>query len=271
MAEPALTTTEAAKLASVAPSTIKRWADRGLLPSSRTAGGHRRIERSALEHLLRRLRKPAGDLDPLLESWVRCLVRGDPHDIDGRLLQRRSRLGAWHRVAEEVGDVLRMIGDWWRGGQLGIADEHVASESLARALARVGAMLPRVTVGPICLLATAGEDEHTLGLALAELCLREQRWSPRWLGRRTPPCEIIESVETQHTSMVALSASLASNDAQLLGRLVEQIGATCAEHNVHLVLGGAGAWPTHPAYGSRIASLAAFHDYLERIDPVQPC
>src|ERR1035437_4056645 len=34
-----LTTTEAAEVAAVAPSTIKRWADQGILPFSRTAGG----------------------------------------------------------------------------------------------------------------------------------------------------------------------------------------------------------------------------------------
>jgi excisionase family DNA binding protein len=48
-----LTTTEAAKAAAVAPSTIKRWADQGMLPFSRTAGGHRRFERFAIERLLR--------------------------------------------------------------------------------------------------------------------------------------------------------------------------------------------------------------------------
>jgi len=35
-------TTGAAEAAAVAPSTIERWADQGILPFSRTAGGHRR-------------------------------------------------------------------------------------------------------------------------------------------------------------------------------------------------------------------------------------
>ena len=48
-----LTTTEAAEAAAVAPSTIKRWADQGVLPFLRTAGGHRRFERVAIEQLLR--------------------------------------------------------------------------------------------------------------------------------------------------------------------------------------------------------------------------
>ena len=59
-----LTTTQAAQLAAVAPSTVKRWADQGILPFFRTAGGHRRIARIALERFLRE-QSQSGDEDPV--------------------------------------------------------------------------------------------------------------------------------------------------------------------------------------------------------------
>ena len=40
---------EAARLLGVHPATVRSWADRGLLPSQRTAGGHRRFRRLDLE------------------------------------------------------------------------------------------------------------------------------------------------------------------------------------------------------------------------------
>lgn len=40
--------TEAAKLLGVHPATVRNWADRGLLPSQKTPGGHRRFRRSDL-------------------------------------------------------------------------------------------------------------------------------------------------------------------------------------------------------------------------------
>ena len=44
-----VTTGEAAKLLNVTPSTIKRWADAGDLPHTRTLGGHLRFDQAELE------------------------------------------------------------------------------------------------------------------------------------------------------------------------------------------------------------------------------
>ena len=45
---PFLTTGEAAELCGVTPDTILKWIKRGTLKVARTAGGHHRIEKSAL-------------------------------------------------------------------------------------------------------------------------------------------------------------------------------------------------------------------------------
>jgi excisionase family DNA binding protein len=47
-----LTTTQVAKLFSVAPHTIRRWAQEGLLEPARTAGGHLRFPRENVNKLL---------------------------------------------------------------------------------------------------------------------------------------------------------------------------------------------------------------------------
>ena len=257
-----LTTTEAAGVAAVAPSTIKRWADRGILPFSRTAGGHRRFERFAIERLLRGQPTSVSLGDPVATSWVRLLVDGRRHVIDGRLLEARGRLGSWCRVADELAAALAEMGRQWECDRLTIAEEHVASDALARALARMGDALPICLDGPKCLLACAGEDEHTLGLSLAELCLRELGWTPLWLGRRTPLAEVLRLVRGGQVAMLALSASALLADEQALRAIIDELGTACKERGVGMVLGGAGAWPAQPSYGARLTSFAAFHDYL---------
>lgn len=260
-----LTTTEAATLAAVAPSTIKRWADQGLLAYARTVGGHRRFERAAVERLMRETSSSAAasTADGLTEDgWVRCLIDGPRHEIEGRLLEARARLGRWCDVADELAVALHELGSAWERGLISIADEHVASETLTRALARVGDTLPSRQNGPRCVLACAGDDEHTLGLSLAELCLREVGWTPIWLGRRTPLGEVARLVAEGNVDLVSLGASEVSRDARALAAIEAELGAVCREHEVVLVLGGAGSWPAAPVHGVRLQSFAAFRGLL---------
>ncbi len=257
-----LTTTEAAEVAAVAPSTIKRWADQGVLPFSRTVGGHRRFERFAVERVLRAQPVSMPPDTTSATAWVRCLVDGRRHEIDGRLLEERARLGSWWRVADELAGALVELGLRWQRGRLTVAEEHVASDALARALARVGDALPIRLQGPRCLLACAAEDEHTLGLSLAELCLREVGWMPLWLGRRTPVGEVVRLVSGGQVALVALSASALLDDQRALRATAAEVGAACEARGVGLLLGGAGAWPARPAYGVRLTSFAALHAYL---------
>lgn len=257
-----LTTTEAAAAAAVAPSTIKRWADQGLLPFTRTAGGHRRFERLAVERMLREQPTSVSPGGSVVSAWVRCLVDARRHEIDGRLLEARARLGSWWRVADELAAVLAEVGAQWESGHLTIAEEHVASDALVRALARAGDALPISLDGPRCLLACAGEDEHTLGLSLAELCLRELGWTPLWLGRRTPVGEVVRLVGDGQVSLVALCASSLLGDERALRATFDPVASACRDAGVGLVLGGAGAWPDRPPFGVRLGSFAGLHDYL---------
>ena len=245
---------------------MKRWAEQGLLPSSRTPGGHRRFAHADVAALVRRQAVAKNGEDPLLASWTRCLVTGRRHEVDSQLLEARSRLGAWYRVADEIGLVLTDIGDEWSAGRLCIGDEHRASESLRRGLGRIADMLPTGIEQPRCVLACAGGEEHTLGLSMADLCLRELGWSPLWLGGKTPVSEIIRLLGQERVAMVALSASLsgtldASRDAEL-ERVADEVAAACRQQGADLVLGGAGPWPRSPGHGMRVDSFREFHAYL---------
>ncbi len=262
-----LTSTQAARLAAVAPSTIKRWADQGRLASIRTLGGHRRFDRADLARLLREQRGGVAE-EPRTDPWIEALVAGRRHDVDSRLLEARWRLGSWSRVGDELGVVLADLGARWAGGSLSIADEHVASETLRRALARVGDTFPTHPDGPRCVLACAEGDEHTLGLSLVELCARELGWAPLWLGRRTPRSEVLGILDGLDVEVVALSASAASTDAPRLATLAAEVGAGCREHGADLLLGGAGAWPDAPEHGVRLRSISATSERLAARGPM---
>lgn len=263
-----LTTTEAAAIAGVGTSTIKRWADAGLLPTVRTAGGHRRFEREAIARLLHATAPSSSPAHPpAVDAWLRTLVGGNLHELLGMLQLARSRCASWCEVADDLGVVLTALGLGWREGRFTVADEHRASDACSRALARLGEGILLGTAAPRCVLACAGDDEHTLGLSLAELCLRESGYVSIWLGRHTPLEEILRLVAHGEVELVALSASSASDDAAELAGIARTLASACEPQRVGLLLGGAGAWPEHPGYGVRVRSFAGLQAWLRAFRP----
>lgn len=81
--EDVMTTREAGETLGVAVRTVQLWVEAGVLPAWRTAGGHRRIARSAVEKLMA---ERQSDLTPLrsqipppVSALKLLLVEDDPH------------------------------------------------------------------------------------------------------------------------------------------------------------------------------------------------
>jgi excisionase family DNA binding protein len=258
---PYLTPAEACALAGVAPTTLKRWADAGILAHVKTAGGHRRFLRADLERFLSRRTRIEPETSPEANPWVAKLVGGPAHEVEAELLRARARFGSWHQVAEELGGVLVEIGARWQRGELSLVDEHIASERLARALARIGEALPSRPGAPRALLACLGGEEHALGLALVELCLRELGWTTLWAGPRTPLADLERILDGMQLEMLALSASQGSSDADELAAATRALEEACAARGIALALGGLGAWPESPRYAHRFREFEGFHRF----------
>ena len=257
--EALLSTAEAARLAGVGTTSVKRWADEGVLECLKTAGGHRRFERSALEAFLRSHGAPPAP-EPK-ERWLELFVSGGTYELRAELFAARGRLGAWHRVADELAPALTELGARWECGDVSVLDEHVASERIARALAHVTDALPVGEHGPVCLLACAEGDDHTLGLSLAELCLHEAGWATIWAGRRTPAADLVAAIERGGVGMVALSASTVSEDPRAVAKQARSIAAACREQGIALALGGRGAWPEAEGAARRFHAFGPFYEF----------
>jgi excisionase family DNA binding protein len=255
-----LTSAEVARLTGVGPTAVKRWADSGTLPCIRTAGGHRRFRREDVDRFLART---SGDqAGAVWNDWIDVLLHDvDTYAVQSLLFGERARRGAWHEVARALGDLLTEIGRRWEAGTLSVLDEHVVSSALQRGIGAVVDAMPASPEAPRCLLAAAEQDEHTLGLSLVELCLREAGWRSEWAGARTPTSAITERIERGDLAMVALSASTAMTDGVSLRGAADEAAEACRSADVLLVLGGGGAWPETHAYARRFHDLRDFYRF----------
>ena len=265
-----LTTHDAAAVLGVGTTSIKRWADEGVLRCVRTPGGHRRYPRDAV-HALRDAPLPSGGLT---HSWLQLLLDGSVDAIAARLRAERAKRGSWAAVADRLGPVLAELGHAWARGDISVIDEHVASDRLSRALAQCAASCAVAATAPRALLVTAEGEDHTLGLSLLELCLRELGWAAIWAGRRSPIAHVAAYLRADNEiALVGVSASEAMRDPIVLGDQARVLADACRSRGAQLVVGGAGAWPDPPPPGIVVRSfveLAGHAAVGHPRDPTRP-
>lgn len=267
VSEDLLTTREAATMLGVGTTSIKRWADAGLLQCVKTPGGHRRYSRASVEALIGQTEFTMQLRSGRVSDWIALLTsKITGHQVAEALEAERRERGSWGAVGDALGPVLEEIGRAWARGELSVIEEHVASERLARGLARCGDMIRVPADAPTAFLLTAEGDEHTIGLAMTEVCLREKGWRPLWAGPRTPVHFACEYVSTADVQLVGVSASQHSRDAALLADQAQRLGEVCRKRGIMLVLGGNGLWPENPAYGARLRNCSELQALLSRAD-----
>jgi excisionase family DNA binding protein len=156
-----LTTSAAAELLGVHPSTIKRWSDEGTISSAKTQGGHRRIHLTDILELARE-RGISTPLDPFrpweANVWLAVsaaagsdgfhrliglalgwLARGEI-DLLSRLffeVGRREEIPFTRFLDEGVRGFMASVGDEWRKGRLQVGEEHMATQVVLDALSRL--------------------------------------------------------------------------------------------------------------------------------------
>lgn len=251
-----LTTAAAARLAGVGDTTIKRWADQGLLAFTRTAGGHRRFRAADVASCARR----QSDGEGRTRSSLELLLKADPDAAEEALLASRAQYGNWFRAGDMLAELLVRVGTCREEGLISVDNENLVAHQLSVTLARIAASLPRRADAPCAVLACAEGESHTLGLSLVELSLRELGWNTLWLGAGATTDQILCELKLPSVRLVALSASVVTRDELRLRQQAEQIASAAHGRDIRIVLGGAGAWPSHLAGTHRMHSLVELHN-----------
>jgi len=155
-----LNSKEVARILGVNVSTVKRWTQSGRLPCQTTVGGHRRFTMADLVNLVRENEsevKKSNIFSLDSETDVQVSYRIIKRDYDflkdymlEKALQSRSEIitkiiSGLYMVRTplyEIYDtlltpVLRHLGDKWVAGELGIVEEHFASQAIRDSIVRL--------------------------------------------------------------------------------------------------------------------------------------
>lgn len=263
-----LTSREAARALGVSEASVKRWADSGLLPSEKTAGGHRRFRPEDVA-VARRARlggtqsSPAaervaaadlaqfeaasefapGGEEELVEETFRALVDGRDEELSALLVNLHLHGQSVGAIADRfVCAAMRRVGDLWHGGQLSVAQEHVATRTAASALRSLGAASGSDGGGhgrPLALCCSVEEDFHELPVRLAALTLEAGGLEAFELGMSTPFSALREALERFRPGLVVVASTLLVS-LDRAAREYADFHKAARRRGAAVVLGGAG-------------------------------
>ena len=233
---------QVAQAIGVSESSLKRWCDRDLLKSVRTAGGHRRLELDSVVQFLREsghevvrpellgLPSAVGHgntvVDRARDQLRDALVAGD-EEQSRRIIFDLYLSG---QTATEICDravagAFHEIGHGWECGKVLVYRERRACEVALKVLHELRRAMPSPSAhSPIAIGGTIEGDPYCLPTAMVELALHESGWRAVSLGTMLPVATLVEALRENQPRMLWISVSTIKSIPEFLdeyGRLQE--------------------------------------------------
>ena len=139
-----------------------------------------------------------------------------------------------------VAPALRVVGDLWAAGEIGIADEHLATEISLRVLTlqHEAFRVARRRAGHRVLLAAVPGERHDVGLRMVASLLLHGGFDVRLLGADLPLHALAAAVRRHAPSVVGLSGTMPESSAEL-ETAVDVVRGVAPEAGI--IVGGAAA------------------------------
>jgi DNA-binding transcriptional MerR regulator/methylmalonyl-CoA mutase cobalamin-binding subunit len=185
---------------------IKRLLDQGLRPSRLMAASG-----EELTALLDAQRAPPAEQRPAVElgALLPLIRQHRSEELRATLSQMLMRNGLQRFVAEVVAPMNGEIGEAWLRGEIEVHEEHLYTEQVQNVLRGAINSHPAGNRRPRVLLTTLPDEEHGLGLLMAEAMLVPEGAQCIALGTRTPLADVRLAALASGADVVALSFSAA--------------------------------------------------------------
>lgn len=182
---------------------VKRLIDQGARPGKLLSDGQAGLHAALMEQSARSVLPTCPQFDELV-----ALLRGHHSEaLRSILLKWLGKQGLQRFVTDTVVPLNIAVGNAWMQGEIDVAEEHLYTEHIQNALRTAinnqagGGTRPRI------LLTTFPEEQHSLGLLMAEAMLVPEGATCISLGTQTPLADIASAAARGDIDIVALSFS----------------------------------------------------------------
>ncbi len=141
---------------------------------------------------------------------VVALLAGCENNVRRIFRAARTNGADLARISTElIEPALSQIGEMWVRREVSIAEEHLATSLVTRAITNVAeASVPRRAGAPRIVLACLSGEFHELGLQIISEVAREAAWEPEVLGANVPRAALIAFLGQRPPQAIGLSISL---------------------------------------------------------------
>jgi MerR family transcriptional regulator, light-induced transcriptional regulator len=269
---------QVAQALGVSESSLKRWCDRGFLQTTRTAGGHRKLQAAEVIRFAPELLglppvPPVTDASfPRTASLLaEALLAGEEALVRQILFNLAVGQPGLARIFDDV--VARAfveIGERWACQQADVYQERRGCEIILRVLVELRKSQPPATDLLTACGGTATGNIYSLQTLMAEIVLRECGYKATSLGTAIPFPSLVQAVREIRPTLFWLSAAYIADEPEFLSGFAE-LSAACAVTQSALVVGGRALMPAvlqqmpDVTYIDNMQQLSGFARSLARI------
>jgi excisionase family DNA binding protein len=258
-----LSTNEVSKMLKVNESTVKRWTDKGSLRCIKTPGGHRKYKMKDVVDFMDTFAYDVTDLlvpakenlsavnvstdyailtkdfAALADLFYNTMLEGNRENTFQFLnLLYVNRIGQIELFDKIVVPAFQKIGMKWLTGEIGIEQEHLASNTAMHAILRLQDVVTKKPKhGGIALCGCLEGEYHEIGITCVNSILEANGWTTYYLGANLPVESFIDAIENYVPNIVCASSTTPKTQKHLLSQCAA-LHETTAIINATLIVGG---------------------------------
>jgi excisionase family DNA binding protein len=278
----ALSPKQLAQAVGLSESSLKRWADEGLIRVARTPGGHRRIPITEAIRFVRERHLPVVRPDILgLPEIAAGSGKGEANVTDAARLLAYLTAGkapaarglltslylSGHSIAEvldgPVREAMEQLGTLWKYGEDGVLREHQATDICIQAIELLRVLISTDQDAPVAAGGAPPGDPYLIPSLAAATVLAAEGFRTINLGPDTP-FEALAAAAREHRPALVWLAISYVRDTKQLARGAAALADELNDSGVRLVIGGSRrgevALPTNSNVyiGASMGELAAY-------------